>query len=122
MQNPMMDRGLDLIANALADLPNGHLWALGDSIKAMPASLVLAWPADLVLWERKRRFGEVPGDLPEPSIPPDQIPVALLLLPIFTGPFRADPNGQEVEPLIRLFEAATVRLEAALGRGGARVQ
>ena len=83
VQNPMMTSDSVSVAQALADLPNEHLWALGDSIKAMPASLALAWLAELVLWERKRRFGEVPGGLPEPSIPPDQIPVAMLLLQIF---------------------------------------
>jgi len=31
-------------------------------------------------------------------------------------------RSQEVEPVIRLFEPATAHLEAALGRGGARVQ
>jgi hypothetical protein len=118
----MMDRDLEPIANALADLPNKHLRSLGDSVKAMPASLVLAWLADLVLWERKRRFGEVPGDLPEPRIPLDQIPVALLLLHIFAEPFRADPKVQELEPPIRLFEAAKARLGAELERGGARVR
>ena len=107
---------------ALDDLPNEHLWSLGDSIKAVPASLVLAWLADLVLWERKRRFGEAPGDFPEPRIPPDQLPIAMLLLNIFAEPFRADPKGQALEPLIRLFEAAMARLEAELNRGGARVQ
>ena len=90
----MMDR--DPIVNALAKLPNEHLWALGDSIKAMPASLVLGWLGDLVLWERKRRFGEVPGDLPEPSIPPDSIPIGLPLLHILTEPFRAHPGAEEV--------------------------
>ncbi len=113
-----MDR--DPIVNALADLPNEHLWALGDSIRAMPASLVLGWLGDLVLWERKRRFGEVPGDLPVPSIPPDCIPIGLLLLHTFSEPFREDSNAQEVEPVIRLFEAAAAYLGAALGRGGAR--
>ena len=107
---------------ALADLPNEHLWSLGDSIKAMPASLVLAWLGDLVLWERKRRFGEVPGEFPDPNFAPDQIPVALLLLHIFAEPFRADPRGNELEPLIRLFEAATAHLQASLLRGGMRVQ
>ena len=116
----MMDR--DPIFNALAKLPNEHLWALGDSIKAMPASLVLGWLGDLVLWERKRRFGEVPGDLPEPSIPPDSIPIGLPLLHILTEPFRAHPGAEEFEPMIRLFETATAYLEAALVRGGARVQ
>ena len=121
-QNPTLSRNPIPIAQALADLPNEHLWSLSDSINAVSASLALAWLADLILWERKRRFGEVPGDLPEPSIPSDQIPVALLLLHIFAGPFRADSKAQEVEPVIRLLEAATAHLEAALGRGGARVQ
>ena len=116
----MMDR--DPIVKALANLPNEHLWSLGDSIKAMPASLALGWLGDLVLWERKRRFDEVPGDLPEPSIPPDCTPIALLLLHIFTEPFRAHPRVEEVEPIICLFEAATAYLEATLRRGGARVQ
>jgi len=64
----------------------------------------------------------VPGDLPEPAIPPDQIPVALLLLQIFAGPFWADSRKQEVEPLLRLLDAVSEHLNAALGRGGARVQ
>jgi hypothetical protein len=118
----MMDRDLEPIANALADLPNEHLWSLGGSINAMPASLVLAWFAGLVLWERKRRFGEVPGDLPEPGIPPEQLPIAMLLLNIFAEPFRADAKVQELEPPIRLFEAAAARLGAELERGGARLQ
>jgi hypothetical protein len=59
---------------------------------------------------------------PEPAIPPDQIPVALLLLHIIAQPFRADSRAQEVEPVIRLFEAATAQLQNALGRSGARVQ
>ena len=98
------------------------VWVLGDSIAAMPASLILGWFGDLVLWERKRRFGEVPGDLPEPNIPPDCIPIAVLLLHIVAGPFRAHPRAQEVEPMIRLFEAATTYLQTTLGRGGARLQ
>jgi hypothetical protein len=121
VQNPLMTSDSVSVAQALADLPNEHLWALGDAIKAVPASLVLGWLADLVLWERKRRFGEVPGDLPEPAIPPDRIPVARLLLHIFAGPFRADSRAQEVEPVIHLFAAATAHLVAVLGRGGARV-
>lgn len=121
-QNPLIDRDPAPVVKAVADLPNEHLWALGDSIKAMPASLALAWLADLILWERRRRFGEVPGDLPEPSISPDQIPVALPLLHIFARPFRAGTRTQEVQPVIRLFEAVTAYLEAALRRGGARMQ
>ena len=107
---------------ALADLPNEHLWSLGDSIKAMPASSVLGWLGDLVLWERKRRFGEMPGELPEPSIAPEQLPVAMLLLHTLTEPFRADGKAGDLEPLIRLFETAAAHLEATLSRGGARVQ
>ena len=107
---------------ALANLPNEHLWSLGDSIKAMPASLVLGWLGDIVLWERKRRFGEVPGEFPEPNIPTDQIPVAIVLLHIFAEPFRADGEAGNLDPLIRLFETATAYLEATLSRGGVRVQ
>ena len=117
-----MDRDPAPVVKAVADLPNEHLWALSDAIKAVPVSLVLAWLADLILWERKRRFGEVPGDLPEPAIPPDHLPIALLLLQIFGGPFRADTRTQEVELVTRVFAAVSEQLNAASGRGGARVQ
>ena len=60
------------------------------------------------------------GDLPEPNIPTDQLPIALLLLHIFAGPFRADSRTREVEPVIRLFAAAMAHLDAKLGRGGVR--
>jgi len=117
-----MDRDPGPVVKALADLPNEHLWALGESIKAVPASLALAWIADLIVWEPRRRFGEVSGDLPEPGITPDQLPITMPLLHIAAGPFRVDHRAKEVEPMIRVSSAATAHLEAALDRSATRVQ
>lgn len=88
----------------------------------MSASLVLGWLGDVVLWERRWRFGEVPGAFPEPKIPPDQLPVAMLSLLFVAKPFRFDPRAQGLEALIRLFEAAIAHLEGEMARGGACLQ